>query len=119
MALAAALIGLTGCGPQFDGAKRPDPVDVTASVTGADGKPLPANLAVVLDPIGDQLPSKLTAKTAGEFAGKAMPGKYTFYIAPAKGDGTPEGVPAKYTSASMDNAIEVAAGQKLDLKLTK
>ncbi len=107
---------MTGCGPKVG--TRPEPIDVTASVTRADGKPLPADLAVVLQPTGDTMPSRLVAKKTGEtFTGKAMPGKYMYYIATAKGDTTPKGVPEKCTSPSLENTIEVASGQQLEIKV--
>ena len=107
-----------GCGPKVG--TRPEPIDVTASVTGADGKPLPADLAVVLQPTGDTLPSRLTAKqTGGAFTGKATPGKYMYYIATVKGDTAPKSIPTQYASASMDNEIDVAGGKQLEIALKK
>ena len=109
---------VVGCGPSYGG-KRPDLIDVTATVTGPDGKPLPATLAVILLPTGDTLMAKLTRQATGkEFAGKAMPGKYMYYIAQAKSEDPPKGVPEKYTTASEENRVEVAAGKNIEIVLT-
>lgn len=115
--LASGLVGVVGCGETVT--KRPEPVEVTVTATGADGKPLPATAAVILQPVGDQMPTKLTSKDGGKFTGKAMPGKYMYYIGKQTGEGAPPGIPQKHMSASNDLTIEVPpTGGALDIKLS-
>ncbi len=111
------LAGTLGC--ESAPPPRSEPVDVTATVTGADGKPLPASLAVILQPTGDTLPTRLTSTGSG-FTGKAMPGSYVYYINSAKGESVPvpKEVPAKYTSPAAENTVEVKAGEPLTITLT-
>jgi hypothetical protein len=111
------MCAVIGC--SSDPGQRPQPVDVTATVIGVDGNPLPKTAVVILQPTGDQLPSKLVSE-GKDFTAKAMPGVYMYYIASAKGvDGPPPaGVPAKYTTASKENTVEVVAGKPIEIKLS-
>lgn len=109
------LVGLTGCGGVGE---RDAPVAVTATVTGPDGKPLSKNLVVVLQPTGDTLGARLEAKADGQFTGKAAPGKYTYYVAQAKGDTPPKGIPEKFLTAQAEHTVEVATGKPLTITLS-
>lgn len=111
------LVGATGCGSSA--AKRDTTVvDVTATATGPDGKPLSKSLVIVLQPTGDTLAARLEATTDGKFAGKAAPGKYIYYVKLASSDVPPKGIAAKYTEPTQENSVEVADGRPLDIKLT-
>lgn len=109
--------GVVGCGT---GATQRDTtlVDVTATVTGPDGRPLSKALVVILQPQGDTLAAKLEATTDGTFTGKAAPGRYIYYVKAAKGDAPPKGFSAKATEPNEGNTVEVSAGRQLDIKLT-
>ncbi len=108
------MAGLTGCG---DVGKRDEPVDITATVTGPDGKPLPKYLIVILQPTGDTLGARLEATVDGQFTGKAAPGKYTYYIAPAKGDTPPRGIPENFLTAQAEHTVEVSSGKSLEIQI--
>lgn len=103
--LVTCLLFTMGCGETVT--KRGEPIDVSVTASGTDGKPLPATMAIILQPAGDTLPAKLTSKTGGQFTGKAMPGKYMYYIGKPTGEGTPPGVPAKHGSASKDYILDI------------
>ena len=108
------LAGLTGCGGVDT---RDEPVDITATVTGPDGKPLSKNLVVILQPTGDTLGARLEAKADGQFTGKAVPGKYTYYVAQAKGDAPPKGIPEKFLTPDAEHTVEVSSGKTLEIQV--
>jgi hypothetical protein len=113
------LVGLTaaaGCG----GVAQRDTtqVDVTATVTGPDGRPLAKTHVIILQPAGDTQGAKLEAKSDGTFSGKATPGRYVYYVKTAGTDVPPKGMAAKFSEPNADNTVEVAAGKPLDIKLS-
>ncbi|MGL4552514.1 MAG: hypothetical protein ACRC33_15175 [Gemmataceae bacterium] len=117
LAVALGLVGLVGCGPN-SAPRDTTVVDVTATVTGPNGKPLPKTLVVILQPSGDTLGAKLVATEDGKFSGKATPGKYVYFVQMAKSDIPPKGIPVKYTEPSAANIVDVSAGQPLTITLT-
>lgn len=52
------------------------------------------------------MPVKLVSKS-GYFTGKVIPCKYMYCICMAKGEATPSGVYANYTSAANDRTVEI------------
>jgi hypothetical protein len=117
LALALWLAGVVGCGPNT-GPRDTTVVDVTATVTGTDGKPLSKFLVVILQPSGDTSGAKLSATQDGKFTGKAAPGKYVYYVQMAKSDIPPRGIPTKYTEPTEANTVDVSAGTPLTITLT-
>lgn len=115
--LLVALVGLVGCGQETGSPRDTTPVDVTANVTGPDGKPLSKGLVVILQPTGDTLGSRLEATTDGKFTGKAMPGKYVYYVKLAKGDDLPKGIPQKFAEPNEENKVDVSSGTPLTIKI--
>lgn len=109
------LASLVGCGTSVT-QRDTSTVDVTASASGPDGRPLSKSLVIVLQPIGDTLGARLEATTDGAFSGKAAPGRYIYFVKAAKSDVPPKGFAAKYTEPTQENVVEVAAGKALDLK---
>jgi hypothetical protein len=118
LALLLGLVGLCGCGEKA--VMRPEPVDVTVTAT-LGAKPLPTSAKIMLRPTTvDQAPTSLSAKTDGQFTGKALPGKYLYTLVKASGgEDPPPGVPAKYATASDENFLEVPpTGGALTIKFS-
>ena len=123
LGLVVLLAGLAGCG--YENPSPGTQVDVTGTLA-AGGKPL-GNVSVGLQPTGgtaQQVVFKVGAD--GTFGGKAMAGKYSWYVlVPEEGEAGDQKkaesavktVPAAYREASMDRQIDVAAGAKLDLQV--
>lgn len=119
LVLFLGLVALSGCGENV--VIKADPVEVTVTATVANGKPLPASVKIMLRPTTvDQAPTSLSAKTDGQFSGKALPGKYQYTLVKATGgEDVPPGIPAKYGTASDDNVLEVpTSGGALTIKLS-
>jgi len=119
LVLLLGLLTLSGCAEQV--VVRPEPVEVTVTANGADGKPLPASIKIMLRPTtAAQAPTSLSAKTDGQFSGKVLPGKYQYTLVKASGgEDVPPGIPAKYGTASDENVLEVPpTGGALTIKLS-
>ena len=117
MSIIVGLVGLIGCGSN-GGTRDTTVVDVTANVTGPDGKPLSKTHIVLLQPTGDTLGGRLEATVDGTFTGKAAPGRYVYFVKMAKSDTPPKGIATKYTEPSADNTVDVSAGKTLEIKLS-
>jgi hypothetical protein len=108
--LAAGL--LAGC--SMTPPNKPDPVEVSGTVTLPGGQPAPAGLVLNFFPsTADQTQVPATLKAGGKFTAKVVPGKY---IVGFEGAGV-KAVPAKYHSPDAANTIEVPPGGTSDLTI--
>jgi|GEM_PF-470491 hypothetical protein len=123
--LAVILAGLPlGC--DVTPAKFHDPIDVTGSVTLADGT-LVKNVILHFQPTGDGVMAKFPVGADGTFRGQLTPGRYTYYLGSREGDTGADDrnneaallvVPAQFREGSLDRQITVKPSDtKLDIKL--
>ena len=116
VAVSASLVGCGGYASTTAG----EQVDVTAKVSGPDGKSV-AGFQIVLQPtagLGQEV--FFTLKPEGAFAGKMVTGTYTYYLRPGTGAATEQALaklPAAVRTGAMDRTVEVKAGAgELQLK---
>jgi hypothetical protein len=103
---------LIGCG--VNPGVNPEPVDISGRVTLA-GRPV-SDVTFNLQATGAGTQAMYPVK-AGEFRGKATPGRYTWYLSEGSNASAFRAIPGKYRQGAMDRQIDVGAGSALDLKL--
>lgn len=107
--LAALLAGCSSTPPA-----KPDPVDVTATVTLPNGQPGKDLTLMILPTNADQMQGGGKTDASGKVKTKVPPGKYTVSF-----DGNPAAVPKKYHTNNEANTIDIpAGGGNVEIKLT-
>lgn len=97
-----------GCGPKVD--ILTDPVSISGKLTKG-GAPL-GSVVLHLQPLEQGHPVPLQVGVDGSFSGRAVPGKYAYYVAAAEGN--PEAmssVDAKFKEADMGRTVIIKADQ--------
>ena len=113
--IATALFTALCVGCSSDAVVKSSPVEVTGTVTTADGKPVKDATLSFLPNNSTQSPANFMLKADGKFSVKLIPGKYTYMF-----EGKTAGVPAKYLQNEAAHAVEVpATGGVVDIKLEK
>lgn len=123
IAMAFLAVISIGCGSSVT--LLPEPVEISGTVTFADGKPV-KDVQLALRPKGDGHPSGCALKADGTFSVKAIPGDFMFYFAPledpkadkAKAKSGMNSIPVPYRDVSMDHSVSLKAGSgnKIELK---
>lgn len=123
IAFAVLSLGSFGCGTSAS--ILPDPVEISGTVTFADGKPV-KDVQLALRPKGEGHQAGCALKSDGTFTVKAIPGEFMFYFAPledpkadkAKARAGMNAVPAPYRDVSVDHTVSLRAGSgnKIELK---
>lgn len=109
-----ALFGLAGCGGYVSTTPGTE-VDVTGTVTVADGKSL-AGLNIAFQPgEAGARPVSLPLKADGTFSGKMVVGKYLYYLAgksesDTKAEALLSKFPAEQRKADQGRSVEVKGG---------
>lgn len=99
---------LVGCGPKVE--MLAEPVSISGKLTGG-GTPI-GNVVLTLQPIEIGHPVLLQVGGDGSFAGKAIPGKYVYFVTEKEDDpGAIEKVAAKFRDADMARTVVVVADQ--------
>lgn len=100
------LVFLVGCGPSVE--LRSDPVSISGKLT-VGGKPL-GDVVFNLHPMEGQHPVPIQVGSDGSFSGKAIPGKYTYYVSAKDANpGALEKVVAKFREADLSRSIIIGA----------
>lgn len=120
-AMTVGLTALAGCG---DGVTlRPEPTDFTVTVMSG-GKPV-SGINLGLSPVDEGLPAGVALKD-GNGQGRAIPGRYMYFVAlgDAKGlqatkaaNSVLQKIPRKYHEGDPDRLIEITSGGAIDLQL--
>lgn len=116
----AALVGLVvGCENQT----MPDPVEISGTVTYADGKPV-KDVQLVLRPKGEGHMAGGPLGPDGKFTVKAVPGEFMFYFQPLEGSKDKgkvksafAAVPPAYQDVSADHTASLSSGGGNEIRL--
>lgn len=118
-----AITGLTaglGCGGVE---MMPDPVEISGTVTHADGRPV-KDVQLVLRPMGEGHTAGGPLGPDGKFTVKAVPGEFMFYFQPLEGSkdrarvkSAFAAVPRTYQDVSVDNTASLSSGGGNEIKL--
>lgn len=105
-AFGLAVTLLVGC--SMTPPKKPDPVDVTITVSLPNGQPARGVTLNLLPTTTNQMQSGGKTDAAGKVKAKAMPGKHTFSL---EGSGSAiQAVPTKYQQNDAANTLDVPSG---------
>lgn len=98
--------------------QKPSAIDVTGTVTGADGKPLGNVKLNFLPTNADQVQLSVNVAADGKFQASVVPGKYTFSFEPQTGKQAAfKGIPANYTTNEADHSVVVEAGKPVSITI--
>jgi hypothetical protein len=121
--IVAAATAISGCGGEAR--KLPDPVEISGTVTTADGKPV-KDVQLGLRPKGEGQPAGCALGADGSFTVSAIPGDFLFFFAPledpkadkAKAKAGFAAVPKPYQEVNADHSVSLSAGggNKIQLK---
>jgi len=103
---------LIGC--SIDPGKNADPVEISGHVT-LKGNPV-NDVTFNLQPTSKGAQAMFVLKN-GEFKGKVVPGRYTYFISEGAKPASYQAIPEKFRSGAMDRQIDIGDGSKLDIKL--
>jgi hypothetical protein len=102
--LLLACVVFTGCGPKIE--IMTEPMSISGKLTGA-GAPV-GGVLLTLQPLDTGHPVPLTVGPDGSFSGRAIPGKYTYYVAATEANATAlDKVDAKYKEADLKRTIVI------------
>jgi hypothetical protein len=117
-ALVGPVVGV-GCGVE----KMPDPVEISGTVTYADGRPV-KDVQLVLRPKGEGHMAGGPLGPDGTFTVKAVPGEFMFYFQPLEGSKDKAkvrsafaAIPQAYQDVSVDNTASLSSGEGNEIKL--
>jgi len=105
VAFVACALLLTGCGPE--GGTRSDPVKVSGTVTGKNGKPVDKVDISFFVLSSDGTPGQFPVVN-GKFSGTLAPGKYSFFFVEGKNVAAFNAIPEPYRQNSADHKIEIS-----------
>lgn len=106
---AALLAGCSSAPPN-----KPEPVDVTVTVTLPNGQPGGGLNLMLLPTSSEQMQGGGRTDNSGKVKAKAVPGKHTFSF-----DGAPASVPKKYHTNDASHTVDVPpTGGDIAIKLT-
>jgi hypothetical protein len=93
---------------------NPEPVDIAGKVT-LGGRPV-SDVTLNHQVTGNGTEAAFPVK-AGEFRGKATPGRYTYYLSEGPKPAAYKAVPVKFRRGSLDRQIDIAAGTTVTITL--
>jgi hypothetical protein len=118
-----ALVALSGC--SGDPSQLPDPVEISGTVTTADGKPV-KDVQLVLRPKGSGHTAGCALGSDGQFKVSAIPGEFMFFFQPMEDAKADKGkvkagfaaVPKAYQDVNVEHTVSLSSGgsNKIQLK---